>query len=288
MADSPDLTGQPVGAILARWRKQRRLTGQALGERVGMTQSRISRLETGAIAAEPSDVRVLGGELGVPADDVEKVVAMVERVDERLTDWLSESLDLAERQDETARIEKPAREIRVFQPAVVPGLAQTDVYARAVLSGLKDGLDDARVADSAIAVSNAVNARVQRAGILLLPDRTFHFLMTEQVLRNQVCEPAAMIAQIARLRELAAYPNVDLRIIANDAELPIAPFHGFYVADDRWVSVDLFNSTLKARGARIVHTYRRVFDLLEAVALPDAGDVLNDYEKRYARMLLPN
>ncbi|MCU7730330.1 helix-turn-helix transcriptional regulator [Actinoplanes sp. KI2] len=288
MADSPDFTGQPVGAILARWRKQRRLTGQALGDRVGMTQSRISRLETGVIAAEPSDIRALGRELGVPADDVEKVVAMVERVDERLTDWLPESLDLAERQDETARIEKPAKEIRVFQPAVVPGLAQTDVYARAVLSGLKDGLDDARVADSAIAVANAVNARVQRAGILLLPDRSFHFLMTEQVLRNQVCEPAAMIAQIARLRELAAYPNVRLRIIGDDAELPIAPFHGFYVADDRWVSVDLFNSTLKARGAKIVHTYRRVFDLLEAVALPDAGNILNDYEKRYARMLLPN
>ena len=119
-----------------------------------------------------------------------------------------------------------------------------------------------------------------------MPERTFHFLITEQVLRNRVCEPAAMVAQIARLRELAAFPNVDLRIVKDDTDLPIAPYNGFFLADDRWVSVDLFSSSLRSRGRKTVDGYRRVFDALQAVAVIDVSEILNRYQARYARMLL--
>ncbi|MET7396949.1 helix-turn-helix transcriptional regulator [Dactylosporangium sp. NPDC005572] len=291
MTDSPNPADQPVepvGAVLARWRKRRKLTGQALGSRVGMTQSKISRLETGAVAAEPGDVRLLAEELGMPPAEVERIVELAERSDDRLTDWTSAQPGLSARQREMGRIEESARAHRVFQPTVVPGLIQTSEYARAILSSFKDELDDARIADSPVAVAEAVNARMRRSQILFLPDRTFHFLITEQVLRNRVCDPAAMVAQIARLREVAAYPNVDLRIIADDAELPIAPYHGFYVADDRWVIVDLFNASVLSKGRRTVHTYRRVFDALEGVASTEIGDLLDDYQARYARMLLPD
>ena len=70
MTDSPtsaDQPMEPVGTILARWRKRRRLTGQALGDRVGMSQAKISRLETGAVAAEPSDPGQTSPFAAVPA-----------------------------------------------------------------------------------------------------------------------------------------------------------------------------------------------------------------------------
>jgi len=291
VTDSPDPAGQPVesvGAILARWRKRRRLTGQALGEQVGMSQAKISRLENGVVAAEPGDVRLVAEKLGMPPAEVERVVALAERADNRLTDWTSTQPSLADRQHQTAHIEEQAREIRVFQPAVVPGLVQTSEYARAILSALREEMDDARIADSPVAVAEAVNARMRRSEILLAPDRKFHFLITEQVLRNRVCGPAAMVSQIARLREVAAYPNVHFRIIADDAQLPIATYHGFYVADDRWVSVDLFNVSVMSKGRTTVHTYRRVFDALESVALADTGETLDHYQTDYARMLLPH
>jgi transcriptional regulator with XRE-family HTH domain len=293
MIDSPDSADQPiepVGAILARWRRRRKVTGEALAKTVGMSQPKISRLETGAVAAEPADVRLLAEALRMPPDEVERVVALAERAeraDNRLTDWNSTQPGLADRQRQTAKIEEVAKEIRVFQPAVVPGLAQTSEYARAILSALKDELDDTQVADSASAVSVAVSERMRRTEILLLPGRSFYFLLTEQVLRNRVCAPAAMVAQIARLRELAGYPNVHLRIIADDAELPIAPYHGFYVADDRWVSADLFNSSVISKGRQTVHTFRRVFDALDAVALADVDGLLDHYQTYYVRMLLP-
>lgn len=291
MTDSPNSAGQPtepVGAILARWRRRRKLTGHALGDLVGMSQAKISRLETGAVAAEPGDVRLLAEALGMPPAEVNRVVELAERADDRLTDWTSAQPGLAERQREMGNIEQSAKEHRIFQPTVVPGLMQTSEYARAILSDLRDELDDARIADSMGAVSAAVNARMQRNHILLLPDREFHFLITEQVLRNLVCKPAEMIAQIDRMREVAAYPNVQLRVVADDAQLPIAPYHGFYIADNRVVTVDLFTASMKSSGRRTIHAHRRVFDALERVGLAETDELLDGYQAHYAQMLLPD
>ncbi|GGN36140.1 transcriptional regulator with XRE-family HTH domain [Actinoplanes campanulatus] len=290
MSGSPDSLGrttdEPVGVVLARLRKSKRIPGQALGERVGMSQAKISRLETGAVAAEPADVRLLAEELGLPPDEVDQLVTRAEHADNRLTDWRPAHLGLAERQRDLRQLEVSTLEHRVFQPAVVPGLLQTSEYARAVMSDLHTELDDARVADSAVAVSEAVTARMNRNQILLLPDRAFVFLITEAVLRNRIGRPAEMIAQIGRIREVAAYPNVTLRIVPDDAEWPIAPYHGFYLADDRCVLVDLFNTSMISRGRRIVRSYRRVFDAIERVATADAGPTLDRYQTHYARMLL--
>ncbi|MFD0525339.1 helix-turn-helix domain-containing protein [Paractinoplanes durhamensis] len=272
--------------MLARWRKARKMTGQALGDRVGMSQAKISRLETGAVTAEPADVRLIGEKLGIPATEVIQAVALAERGQERLTDWTTARPRLVERQQEVGRVEMQAREIRVFQPAVVPGLTQTSEYARAVLFALKD-LYDPHNSDSPLAVSEAVNARMKRSEILFLPDHKFYFLITEQVLRNRVCEPAAMVAQIARVRELANCQNVDFRILPDTAELPVAPYHGFSIIDDRQISVDLLNTMVWSNGRKTIQDYRRVFDALLSVASTDINDLLNAYQARYARMLLP-
>lgn len=284
--ESADRPVEPVGTILARWRKRRKLTGQALADRVGMSQAKISRLETGAVAAEPSDVRLLAEALELPAAEVEHVVELAEHADNQLTEWTSAGHDLAARQHEYGRMEAAAKELRVLQPAVVPGLLQTSEYARALLADPKDEAEDARLADSA--VSEAVNARMKRNQILYAPDREFHFLITEQVLRNQVCSPAEMIGQIDRIRRVATHPNVHLGIVPDDAPLPVAPYHGFVVADDRWVSVDLFHASLKSSGRQTVRAYRRTFEALERVALTEVDALLDRYQARYVRLLVPN
>lgn len=282
---SADQPAEPVGAILARWRKRKKLTGQALGEQVGMSQAKISRLETGVVAAEPADVRRLAEALEMPASEVDRVVDLAEHADNQLTEWTATGVDLAAFQRQIGQIEAAAKELRVFQPAVVPGLMQTSEYARAIMSDLTES--EARLAESAVALSEAVNARMHRNHILQLPDRRFHFIITEQVLRNRVCRPAEMIGQIDRMREIAAYPNVQLSVVLQDVQLPVAPYHGFQIADERWVSVDLFNTSLKSSGRKTVRAYRSVFDHLERVAQTDVDDLLGRYQTDYVRMMLP-
>ncbi|GAA4942317.1 helix-turn-helix domain-containing protein [Actinoplanes utahensis] len=290
MSDSPEPADQPVetiGQILARCRRRQGLSGQALGDRVGMSQAKISRLETGVVAAEPGDVRMIAGELGLPPAEVERLVELAEHADNRVTDWIWAQPGLATIQSEINRIEAAARELRIFQPAVVPGLLQTSGYAWAVMTGLTEGLEDARLSASAVTVSEAVTARIKRSELLMEPGREFRFLISEQVLRNRVCGPADMIAQIQRLRDLNALDNVHILIVPDDATLPMAPLHGFYVADNRLVSADLLNTTVMSKGRETVRTYRRAFDTLERVAVSDIEEILSRHLADYVQMMLP-
>ncbi|MGK5684748.1 helix-turn-helix domain-containing protein [Actinoplanes sp. URMC 104] len=288
MTDSlafPDEPEEPVGVALARWRKRKQLSGQALGDRVGLSQATISRLENGRSPADPHVVRRVAEGLELPSDEVDRLVALAGNSDNQLTDWQTTEPNLSNRQHHVGRIESPAREVRIFQPAVVVGLLQTSEYARAILTGLRTGLEDDQGADSALAVSEGVAARMKRSQVLYEPNRTFSFVMSEAVLGNQVCRPADMLAQIARLREVAALPNVSLRIIPAEAELPLAPFHGFELVDDRYIFVDLFSPSLSSSSRHFIRQYRRVFDALESVATDRIEPLLDMYQRRYVRML---
>ncbi|MFI5909550.1 helix-turn-helix domain-containing protein [Dactylosporangium sp. NPDC051541] len=287
MSDLPlsaDDPVEPVGAVLARWRKRAGITGQALASRVGMSQAKISRLETGTSTAEPADVRRIAEALELPPDAIER---LVEQSEQPFPEWAIPPHDNAAFQREINRIEASAKELRVFQPTVAPGLLQTSEYARAIMASVKNEMADDRLVDSEVAVSEAVNARMHRNQVLRQPGRKFHFLITEQVLHNRVCGVADMLAQINRLREVATYPNVELKIIPDNALLRIAPFHGFELVDDRWLLVDLFSSSLKSHNRAAVRPYRRIFDVLERSAVASIDDLLNQYQAHYARMLLP-
>jgi transcriptional regulator with XRE-family HTH domain len=288
--DSPDLsaeTNEPVGVALARWRRRMKVPGQTLGKRVGMSQAKISRLETGAATPDPNDVRLLAQGLGLPNDEVERLVELAEHHNNQLIDWRPTHLGLADRQRDLRHLEASTHELRIFQPAVVIGLLQTSEYARALLSTFQTELADDQIADSTIAVSEAVAARMQRQHVLAEPNRSFYFLMSESVLSNKVCRPAEMLGQIERLREVSEQENVTLRIVPTDADWPIAPFHGFAVMDDRCVFVDLFNTSLMSRGRRTVRNYRRVFDAIERVGTTDIAPLLDRYQRLYVSMLLP-
>ena len=284
-ADEADDADEPVGAALARWRKRKKIPGQELGDRVGMSQPKISRLETGAAAPDPQDVRRIAEALELPPSEVERLVGLADRSSNQFIDWQSIEPGIVIRQQFIRKLESAAREMRVFQSAVFPGLLQTSEYARAILTGVRVELADDRIADSALAVAEAVAARLQRSQGLDDPHRQFHFLITEAVLGHQVCRPADMLAQLARVREVAAQPNVRIRIIPRDAEWPIAPYHGFVLIEDRHVVIDLFNTALHSRGRRTARHYRRVFDALDSVATDDIESLLNEYQQRYIRRL---
>nr|WP_202992939.1 helix-turn-helix transcriptional regulator [Actinoplanes lichenicola]MBL7256402.1 helix-turn-helix domain-containing protein [Actinoplanes lichenicola] len=288
MTDSPHFpegTDEPVGAVLARRRKSLKIPGQVLGERVGMSQAKISRLETGKSAPDPSDVRLIAEALALPDVEVDRLAALAEQSSNQLVDWHSTEAGLQTRQNRVRHLETAVREIRIFQPAVFIGLVQTSEYARAVLSGLRISLDDDEIADSALAVSEAVTTRLERSEMLYDPSRSFSFVMTEAVLRNQVCSPAAMVAQIARLREVAQLPNVRVQIIPENTELGLAPFHGYELMGDKYVMVDLFNTTIGSDGRHTIRLYQRVFDALEAMATSDIDTILDAHQYRYIRML---
>jgi transcriptional regulator with XRE-family HTH domain len=265
---SPD---EPLGAVLARLRHDAGLTGQELGRRVRMSQAKISRLENGVGIPSKDDIRRVAEALGATPDVTDRLVERVERAGDQMTDWRPTRGAVASMQREVEHLEATTRTFRVFQPALVVGLAQTSEYMRAILSATH-GVQS---------VPEAISVRMQRQVALSDPDRQFRFVITETVLRNRLCPPEHMPAQIGRLRDLAGQPNVSLRIIPSDARLSVPPYHGFELLDDRIVIVDVFNTLVTTRGRTDIALYQQIFEVMEKNATDDINPILDRYFDRY-------
>lgn len=277
----------PLGDALRQLRRRAKLTGQQLADRVEMSQAKISRIENGVGAASPSDVERIARALGAPQATIDRLVEQAARSNDRMTDWRSIGRLPVEIQREIMQLEATAGVIRIFQPNVVVGLAQTSEYARAVLSASYELLTSVLGERGFAAVPEAVSARVRRQEVLADPDKEFHFLMMEAVLSNRFGRPEDMPAQIHRLCELAEQDNVTLRIIPADAELPIPPYHGFELLDERWVMIDLFNTELTMLGQADMALYRLLFDRLDASAAVDIQPILDRYLEFYLDLSRP-
>jgi transcriptional regulator with XRE-family HTH domain len=270
-----------VGEALARVRRAKKVTGQQLGKLAGMSQAKVSRIETGAVSVDPKDVEAIAKALGMSTEDQNRLVERATRSHNRMTDWQPTQANVVDRQLEFVRIEAETRVFRVFQPAVVVGLLQTSEYARAILSRFQLDLIASRTGEAPGVVSEAVSARVRRHEVLADRRKHFQFVMTETVLNNRVCRPTDMLAQLDRLREVSRQDNVTLSIIPADAPLSIPPYHGFELLDDRYVMVDLYNTTMMSRGRADTSLYRQVFDNLEEAGTVEIDQVIDKYFEIY-------
>jgi uncharacterized protein DUF5753 len=146
--------------------------------------------------------------------------------------------------------------MRAVSPLVVPGLLQTESYARAIVAGSAEiwGLTD---------VDATVEARMRRRDVLYT-DRTFELVTTEAALRMPPCPPQVMRGQLDRLMSLDL-PNVTLGIIPLGVQLPLVPQNNFMLADD--VATVEAHGGEDTLGERESAVYVQVFDRLMGVAV---------------------
>jgi Domain of unknown function (DUF5753) len=204
-----------------------------------------------------------------------------------MTEWNSSRGAVPQMQHEVAQLEAATTTFRVFQPAVVVGLAQSSEYARSVLAEAHDLRARVNSSISVAAVPEAVSARVARQVILADPAKRFHFLMLEAVLTNRLVNPRDMPAQIERLRQRARQDNVTVRFIPSKTKLNVAPYHGFELLDDRIVIVDLYSSSVRTTGRLDVALYREVFDKLDESATDDIDAILDRHLEIYLDLSRP-
>jgi transcriptional regulator with XRE-family HTH domain len=103
-------------------------------------------------------------------------------------------------------VEATAEAIRTWAPLVVPGLLQTEDYARAVLSG--------DVGAASEQVEERVIARMERQSILRRPKPPLLWaVIDEAVLHRPIGSPAVMSAQLTRLLEAGQTPRSTIQIL---------------------------------------------------------------------------
>jgi len=121
-----------LGAQLRRLREAAGLTPEKAGYEIRASRSKISRMETGRVGLKLRDIEDLLTLYGV-ADEKQRgqVVALARR--SRKPEWWTQYTDVLPGWFETCLVlESAATAIRCFEAQFVPGLFQTEDYARAV------------------------------------------------------------------------------------------------------------------------------------------------------------
>ena len=277
-----------VGERLRARREDLRITASTLAARVAMSQAKISRIETGRTTAGPEDVRRIAETLQMPAAEIEELVGLAttgRRTSVPVPD-LGRAGDstLAKKQSEVGRLEREAREVRVFQPAIVPGLLQNSDYAKSVMGTVQRLLAAAGGDSVPSAVMKAVGRRIDRQQILAVPEKKFYFLLMESALSNRLSRPANQLDQIERIREVAAQDNVWLGIVPADATLGEAPLVGFELIDEEWLIIDLIGSSMTLQSVADIRIYRQYFDSVAAIAVTEIDEILDKYADLYHKL----
>ncbi len=239
-----------------------------------MSQTKISRIETGRALPIVIDVERILGALAVPEELAVELVGLARRANVDYASWRSYArVGLYRKQSELRALETSSRVMRHFLPAVPTGLLHVREYAVETLSPTVTG-------DPSRDVARAVQARMDRQAVLDDTSRSFWFLMTEQAVGWRRASTGAMAAQCAHMAEVNRKPNVEIGIIRSDVQVPGTPMNIFVIYDDRLVTVELFSGEVVLRDPRDISQHLNLFDLFWSHAL--TGDDASGYLEEVA------
>ncbi|MEV4383590.1 helix-turn-helix transcriptional regulator [Streptosporangium sp. NPDC049644] len=252
---------------LRRLREVTGLTGDQAARQLGWDPSKLSRYETARRRVQPKDLQVLL-DLYAVADDRRQALVDLAR-NARLKGWWDAYGDtLPTELASYIALEAEAASIRGFSAQIIPGMLQTDEYARSVIrAGLMDLLPRGEV-------ERRVEARKTRQQLLSRAASPLNYwiILSEAALRNRVGSPEDMRAQCHHLMKLSRTANVTVQVLpftsgthpATAGTFSILSFPARY--DDDVVYVETLTGNLWVEDERDVHRYTLAFDHLRATA----------------------
>ncbi|MBW8797328.1 MAG: helix-turn-helix domain-containing protein [Streptomyces sp.] len=260
-----------LGVELRRLREAAGLTGAQAAALLGANRVQISHIELGLTGVSEERVRRLASHYA--CTDVEFIEALVGMATDRTQGWWEEYrgllptsfMDLSEL-DHHAAFQK---DVAILY---VPGLLQTEEYARAVFSSR---LPELTREELELRVSHRM-ARQTKV------DFPHEIVLHEAALRIRVGDRAAARAQLIRLLELSESDRITLRIIPFDLDdFAVASSTMTYVGGPvpklDTVSRDAPHGSVFLDSEAQLNTYRTRFHKVEGVSLePDRSrDFIN-------------
>ena len=265
--NSPTVLRIVIGTQLRRLREAHGITRETAGDAIRASHAKISRLELGRVGFKARDVADLLDLYGV-VDPVERdgFLRLVQQANtpgwwHRYSDVLPGWFEMY------VRLEQAASVIRSYQVQFVPGLFQTEEYARAVISSGAAG-------EAVDEIERRVNLRMTRQKLLAEPHApTFWAILDEAALRRAYGAPHVMPEQFEHLAAIGQLPNVILQVLPFDRGSQAAAAGPFTVL--RFAETDLpdivymeqLTSAMYLDKQTEVENYRAAMDRLAVEAL---------------------
>jgi transcriptional regulator with XRE-family HTH domain len=263
---SPTARRRRLAAALRQMREARQLSCADAGQAVRWSESKISRIETGRVGIRQPDLERLLDLYEVAGEERAALLTLGRQAAHRGW-WHSYSDALPGWFEDFVGLEDGAKSLLIYDNQLVPGLMQTGEYAAAVTRAAQPWVDDDEV-------ERQISARTTRQALLTTADPLQVWaVLDEAVLRRMVGGPATMRAQLRRLGEIAALPNVTLQVLPFDAGAHASMGTSFFLlqftepGDDAIVYIEDHTSSQYLETRADIERYTLVFDHLRATAL---------------------
>ncbi|WP_214414273.1 helix-turn-helix domain-containing protein [Sphaerisporangium fuscum] len=243
---------------LRRRREAARLTQRQLAQRIRYSDSMVNMVEKAKrspskpFAEKCDQVFGLDGTMTkLQADTGWK------KAPEYLRSWLEEEQD--------------ADCLRAWQPAIVPGLLQTEAYAREILAATPGIIEEE--------LEKRLANRMQRQAILYRDEPpVLNVVMDEAVLYRVIGDIEVMQEQLRHLLEVARHPRVAIQIVPRTVRAHCGMAGGFIIAERNgapyaaYTDAQPFGRTFSDR--RLIAELVRLYDALRAESVPFSQSLL--------------
>ncbi|MGW7351887.1 helix-turn-helix domain-containing protein [Streptomyces sp. NPDC054784] len=184
-----------VGALVGQFRRKAHMTQRALSEHLPIDEETVASIEQGRRNLQPDVAEIMDQVLGTKG----ALAVAVENLPE-----VDKYPLYAE---EFMRYEREALSVSWFEAVTVPGLLQTERYARAAFTSAVPPFDDEEY-------EAAVTARLERQAVLhRKPPLVASFVIAQGVLMQQLGGASVLKEQLRHLRACADLTGVSVQIM---------------------------------------------------------------------------
>ncbi|MGL4175219.1 MAG: helix-turn-helix domain-containing protein [Dermatophilaceae bacterium] len=212
-----------IGARLRRLREARGLSREEAGYVIRSSESKMSRLESGRVAFKERDVSDLLVLYGVADPEQREAFLDVVR-DANRPGWWREYDDVLPGWFNTyVGLEEATVRIRGYETGLIPGLLQTEEYARAVLAA-------AQPPPTGQHLERAVSLRMTRQKILTREDPPHvWFVLDEAALHRTVGDAETRMTQLRHLATVADSGQAVIQVLPLSARIHLATGGSFTI-----------------------------------------------------------
>jgi transcriptional regulator with XRE-family HTH domain len=283
---SPTVRRRRLAAELRGIRESKGKSGDAVAAALKWSPSKISRYELARTGLKPQEVERLLDYYGVTGSRRELLLELAE--DASRKGWWEEFSDsLSADYQQFIGLEHEASSIAIWHVEAVPGLLQTEAYARHVISSYS------QVEPTAPGmIERLVKVRMRRQLALTRdPELQLQVVLDESVLKRRIGSAAVMQEQLQRLADEAERASITLQILPLEAEHTVfaESFVIFRFGPDNdamlqdVVSAEHLRNAFSVEGERETYLHRIAFKMLTDSALDASASraLISDIAKSY-------
>ncbi|MFE0178904.1 helix-turn-helix domain-containing protein [Streptomyces sp. NPDC059002] len=266
----PTVRSRRLGTALRKYREGAKLDQRHAADYISGSKAKISRIEAGQVAARPGDVRLLLELYGVEDPAVFRQLEQLARDANKRGWWLNHPVLSDPEYADIIALEADATYIRTWQHLFIPGLLQTDGYARELAHAGLAAYSPEKV-DELIAVRKARRRVIEEGGT------RYAAVIWEPALTAPMPDAGIHRDQLSHIVDVAQRRNVSVQVMPSTewrAARMASQFSLFtFGADPEFgvIACDSTTGTVFQEDGKDLRCHAQIFDALGSAALtPEA------------------